>query len=61
VQQDSGSIKSLSECQMFSSVYRLTVNCEESDCSLVNCHIVCFYMWHCASVAAPQSRHEQFE
>jgi len=29
VQQDSGSIKSLNECQLFSSVCRLTVNCEE--------------------------------
>ena len=41
--QDSGSIKGLSECQLFSSVNRLTVNCEESDCSLVNCHIVCLF------------------
>jgi hypothetical protein len=44
VQQDSGSIESLNECQFFSSVCRLRVNCEESDCSLVNCHIVCFFM-----------------
>ena len=43
VTQDSGSIKDLNECQLFSSVCRLTVNCEESDCSLVNCHIVCFF------------------
>ena len=43
VQQDSGSIKGLSECQFFFSVSRLTVNCEESDSSLVNCHIVCFF------------------
>jgi hypothetical protein len=35
VQQDSVSIKSLNEFQFFSSVYRLRVNCEESDCSLV--------------------------
>ena len=35
VTQDSGSIKDLNECQLFSSVCRLTVNCEESDCSLV--------------------------
>ena len=41
--QDSGSIKGLNECQLFSSVCRLTVNSEESDCSLVNCHIVCFF------------------
>ena len=41
--QDSVSIKDLSECQLFSSVCMLTVNCEESDCSLVNCHIVCFF------------------
>ena len=41
--QDSGSIKGLNECQLFSLVCRLTVNCEESDCSLVNCHIVCFF------------------
>ena len=40
VTQDSGSIKGLSECQLFSSVNRLTVNCEESDCALVNCHII---------------------
>ena len=43
VTQDSGSIKVPNECQLFSSVYRLTVNCEESDCSLVNCNIVCFF------------------
>ena len=43
VTQDSVSIKDLSECQLFSSVCMLTVNCEESDCSLVNCHIVCFF------------------
>jgi hypothetical protein len=49
-QQDSGSIESLNECQLFSSVCRLIVNCEESDCSLVNCHIVCIFMCHvCAS------------
>ena len=41
--QNSGSIKGLNVCQLFSSVCRLTVNCEESDCSLVNCHIVCFF------------------
>ena len=40
VTQDSCSIKGIKECQLFSSVCRLTVNCEESDCSLVNCHNV---------------------
>ena len=43
VTQDSGSIKGLNECQLFSLVCRLTVNCEESDSSLVNCYIVCFF------------------
>jgi len=61
VQQDSGSIKSLNECQLFSSVCRLTVNCEESDCSLVNCHIVCLFMWRCVSASAVRSRHKQYE
>jgi len=60
VQQDSVSIKILNECQLFSSVCRLTVNCEESDCSLVNCHIVCFFMWHCASASVAQSMHKQY-
>jgi len=46
VTQDSGSVKGLNECQLFSSVSRPTVNCEESDCLLVNCHIVCL----CASL-----------
>ena len=44
VTQDLGSNKGLNECQLFSSVFRLTVNCEESDCSLVNCHVV-FFFW----------------
>ena len=35
MQLDSGSIKSLNECRLFSSICRLTVNCEESDCSLL--------------------------
>jgi hypothetical protein len=35
-------LKGLSEFQLFSSVSRLTGNCEESDYLLVNCHIVCF-------------------
>ena len=39
MQQDSGSIKGLSECQLFSSVSRLTVNCEESDWLLVNLYL----------------------
>ena len=43
VTQVSGSIKGLNECQLFSSVCMLTVNCEESNCSLVNCHIVFFF------------------
>ena len=38
VQKDSGSIKSLNECQLFSSIYWLMGICEVSDCSLVNCH-----------------------
>jgi len=55
VTQDSCSIKGLNECQLFSSVCRLTVNCEESDCSLVNCHIVCcFGAW--GSVVVGRSR-----
>jgi len=32
VTQDSGAIKGLNECQLFSLVCSLTVNCEESDC-----------------------------
>ena len=43
VTQDSGSIKGRNECQLFSSVCRLTANCEVSDYSLVNYHIVCFF------------------
>jgi hypothetical protein len=54
-------LKGLNECQLFSSVCRLTVNCEESDCSLVNCHIVWFFMWRCASASAARSRHKQYE
>jgi hypothetical protein len=61
VQQDSASIRILNECQLFSSVCRLTVNCEESDGSLVNCHIVCFCMWLCASASVARSRHKQYE
>jgi len=61
VQQDSGSIKILNECQLFSSVCRLTVNCEESDCSLVNYHIVCLFMWRCVSASVVRSRHKQYE
>jgi hypothetical protein len=53
-------LKGLNECHLFSSVCGLTGNCEESDCSLVNCHIVCF-MWCCASASAVQSRHKQYE
>jgi len=44
VTQNSVSVKVLNECQLFSSVCCLTVNCEESDCSLLS-HIVCFFMW----------------
>jgi hypothetical protein len=33
----------------------------ESDCSLLNCHIVCFFMWRCASASVPWSRHKQYE
>jgi hypothetical protein len=61
VQQYSGSIESLNECQLFSSVCRLTMNCEESDCSLVNCHIVFLFMWHCASASIARIRHKQYE
>jgi hypothetical protein len=61
VQQDSDSIKSLNYYQLFSSVCRLTVNCEMSDCSLVNCYIVCFFMWHCASASVARSMHKQYE
>jgi hypothetical protein len=65
----------LNKCQLFSSVCRLRVNCEVSDCclvdchivcffmwcSLVNCHIVCLFMWRCASASAARSRHKQYE
>jgi len=61
VQQDSGSVKGLNEYQLLSSICRQTVNCEESDSSLVNCHIVCFFMWCCASASAARSRHKQYE
>ena len=61
VWQDSGSIKSLCECHLFFSVCQLTVNCEESDCSLVYCDFVCFFMWRCASASAPLCRHKQYE
>jgi hypothetical protein len=37
------------------------VNCEGSDCSLVNCDIVCFFMWLCASASVPRYRHKQDE
>ena len=53
-------LKGLNECQSFSSVCRLTVNCKVSDCSLVNCHVVCF-MWRCASASAARSRHKEYE
>ena len=54
-------LESLNECQLFPSVCRLTVNCKESDYSLVNCRIVCFFMWCCASASAAQSRHKQYD
>ena len=54
-------LKCRNECRFFPSVCRLTVNCEEPDCSLVNCHIVCFFVWHCASASAMQSKHKQYE
>jgi hypothetical protein len=59
--QDSVSIENLNECQLFSSVFRLTVNIEVSDCSLVNRHIVWFFMWRCASASAARSGHKQYE
>jgi hypothetical protein len=37
------------------------MNCEVSDCSLVNCHIVCFFMWRCVSASAARSRYKQYE
>jgi hypothetical protein len=49
------------KCQLFFSICRLTVNSEESDCSLVNCDIVCFFMWRCAAASALRSRHKQYE
>ena len=61
MQQDSGSIKILNEHQLFSSVCRLAVNYEESDCLLVNCHIVRFFMWRCVSASAARSRHKRYE
>ena len=54
-------LKGLDECQLFSSICRLMGICEESDCSLVNCHIVCFFMWRCASASAARSMHKQYE
>ena len=59
--QNSGSVKGLSECQLFYSLCWLTVNCEVSDCLLVNCCIVCFFMCCCASASAVRSRHKQYE
>ena len=53
-------LKGFNECQLFSSICRLMGICEESDCSLVNCHIVCF-MWRCACASAARSRHKQYE
>jgi len=37
------------------------VNCEVSDCSLVNCHIVRFCMWHSSSASAARIRHKPCE
>jgi hypothetical protein len=54
-------LESLNECQLFSSICWLMGICEESDCSLVNCHIVCFFMWRCASASAACRRHKQYE
>ena len=57
VTQDSVSIKGLNECQLFSSVSRLTVNCEESDCLLVNCHIIVCLFGHWGSVVVKALRY----
>jgi hypothetical protein len=54
-------VQSLNECLLFFSIFRLTVNCEESDCSLVNCDIVCFFMWRCTSASAPRCSNNQYE
>ena len=54
-------LKFLNECHLSSSVCELTVKFEWSNCSLVNCHIVYFFMWRCASASAARSRHKQYE
>jgi len=54
-------LKGLNEYQLFSSICQLMGICEELDCSLVNCHIVCFLTWCCASASTVRSRHKQYE